>query len=217
MTQEYAHSFSIFDRHGKQAESIGHISATLFFRLKHPHLFRISGRAYRKLFSSKYPETAFISLGGTNDVEKDAIKVSAAIDQLFTSIKMSLLFDRDDRSEEEIKDLHKNSVRVLRKRDIENYLWDDDIIARLCAQVGQPEKTVEILALKSELLEKSKSRGNPTDDIKSISGELYVEVKKRLSLTKCGNNKESFCISTLAPLVTADTEVFKMLEEDIFS
>lgn len=173
-------------------------------------------KVYRKIFSDKYPDTEFISLGGTNDIEKDAVKVTAAIGQLFTSIKMRRLLDRDDRSNDEIEELRKEGVSVLSHRDVENYLWDDEIIQKLCSESDQPEKTEEILKFKKELLEQAKAKSSPPDDIKSIGGLLYVEVKKKLNLMQCGNNKETFCIATLAPLVTADTLVYKLLKTDIF-
>ena len=173
-------------------------------------------KIYRAIFSGTHPDVEFISLGGTNEVEKDAIKISTAIGQLFTSIKMLRLFDRDDRSDEEIKELQKQNIRVLSRRDVENYLWDDEILKKLCIQSGKPDKIDEILETKKELLEKSKARGNPSDDIKSVSSELYVAVKRKLDLTQCGNNKEAFCVSTLTPLITPDTAIFKSLTEDIF-
>lgn len=173
-------------------------------------------KVYRKIFSGKYPDTEFISLGGTNDIEKDAVKVSAAIGQLFTSIKMRRLLDRDDRSNEEVEDLRKEGASVLSRRDIENYLWDDEIIQKLCSYAGQPHKAEEIMSFKKGLLEQAVSKGSPTDDIKSISGPLYVEVKKKLNLTQCGNNKETFCIATLAPLVTEEMLVYKLLKADVF-
>ena len=104
----------------------------------------------------------------------------------------------------------------MRHRDLENYLWDDEILRRLCHEVGQPEKIAEILALKSKLLDDARSEGRPEDDVKAVSGTLYVRVKQLLKLTQRGNTADEFCRSTLAPLVTPDTVVYKALESDIF-
>jgi len=174
-------------------------------------------KIYRKIFSSKYPEVEFISLGGTNDLEKDSVKIASAIGQLFTSIKMVRLFDRDDRSVEEIVDLKKDNSKVLSLRDLENYLWDDDVLRKLCKKYNAEDKINEILVTKTSLLEKAKTNDKPEDDIKYISGELYVTVKNKLKLTQCGNDKENFCISTLAPLITEESDIYKMLERDIFN
>ena len=63
----------------------------------------------------------------------------------------------------------------------------------------------------------STARGNAADDIKSASGEIYVELKRILNMTKCGNTKDAFFRDTLAPLITEDTSVYKELEREIFS
>ena len=44
-------------------------------------------------------------------------------------------------------------VRPLSRRYIESYLFDDEILSKLCAHVGHPERTQEFLAEKAKLLE----------------------------------------------------------------
>ena len=56
----------------------------------------------------------------------------------------------------------------------------------------------------------------PSDDVKQISGPLYVAVKSLLNLRQCGNTHESFARDTLAPLITSDMEVYRLLRKDIF-
>ena len=41
-------------------------------------------------------------------------------------------------------------------------------------------------------------------------------MKKRLTLTKCGNNADTFIRDTIAPLITPDMDVYRRLETEIF-
>lgn len=71
------------------------------------------------------------------------------------------------------------------------------------------------MAIKSTALQASMQRGNPTDDIKSVVGGIYTDLKRLLNLTTCGNNTYSFLRDTIAPLVTRDTVVYAELKYDV--
>jgi predicted ATPase len=171
---------------------------------------------YRKIFSSSHPDTEFVPLGGTSEVEKDSLLIQSVLGKLFTSIRMWSIYDRDDRSKEEIAELAKRGVRVLPRRDLESFLWDDEILTKLCAQHGQPNKAQTLLTKKKELLSALTSLGRPADDIKSIAGPLYNFTKSSLTLVGCGNDAISFARDTLAPLLTPEANVFTELQLAVF-
>jgi len=174
-------------------------------------------RCYRTIFSSEFPDTDFLSVGSEEDVRSDRLGVSQVIQTLVAGTEVLRVVDRDDRSPEEVERLTSAGIRVLSPRTIESYLLADEILSIMCRRQDQPDRASDVLDLKKGLLEKShRERGNPADDIKSISGELYVEVKRLLSLTGVGNTKEAFLSDTMAPLVTPDTETYKQLRLDIF-
>lgn len=106
---------------------------------------------------------------------------------------------------------------MLKERSLESYIFDDSVIKKLCESVGKPEKYNECINAKNEALNASVQRGNAPDDYKSASGDIYNEIKKLLSLTKCGNNADAFIRDTLTPLITSDMGVYQRLEEEIFS
>ena len=41
-------------------------------------------------------------------------------------------------------------------------------------------------------------------------------LKRRLNLTQCGNNSDTFIGDTLAPLITPDMDIYKELDDAIF-
>lgn len=48
------------------------------------------------------------------------------------------------------------------------------------------------------------------------SGAITVDFRRILSLTRCGNKRESFIKNTIVPLITPDTNVYQELERCIF-
>lgn len=172
---------------------------------------------YRTIFGAHHPDTEFVPLGGTTEIDKDALLLSTVLSQMLPAIKTWKLFDRDDRSNTEIFELTQKGTRVLTRRDLESYLWDDEILTALAEQAGKPEEASVLIAEKQRLLATLPAKGKPGDDIKAISGMLYNEVKKKLLLTACGNNATEFARVTLAPLVKPTTQTYLELEAAIFA
>ena len=169
-------------------------------------------RCYNKIFAKEFPDAQFVSVGGCNDVESNAKMAKAILKECVSGVEIGTIFDCDDRSADEIAEVRRNGGIVLSLRDIENYLWDDEVLQKLCVDVSQSEQFASVKAKKDSLM----TGVTPQDDIKKITGPLYNEVKAILGLRQCGNNHETFARDTLAPLVTPDMAVYKHLRKDIF-
>ena len=169
---------------------------------------------YEKIFSNAYPDTSFISVGSCNDIEKDN-PAFGIIYNIIQSSKIIKVVDRDDKSDAEIEECKQKGINVLNKRHIESYLLDDEIIIGLCEALSKQDKIEECLQLKTDKIAQSVARSNPSDDIKSAGGDIYIGLKKILELKQCGNNLESFLRDTITPLITPDTAIYKELEEEI--
>jgi hypothetical protein len=115
----------------------------------------------------------------------------------------------------EVADLKTEGIKVLRQRDLKNYLWDDEVLTKLCAVHNWAAAAAVLIAEKQSLLGEAEANGKPANDIKWISGRLYNEAKKHLSLTGCGNNATTFARDSLAPLITSGMAVYSELE-DVF-
>jgi predicted ATPase len=166
---------------------------------------------YKTIFTPHYQDVDFIPLGGTTEVHQDGKTFGLLLTKLAPGIKSWKVFDLDDRHAAEVQKLEAEGTQVLKRRDLESYLWDDEVLAALCEQNGSPEKLTEIQAEKQQALSDIATQGKPTDDIKAISGRLYNKCKQTLSLTQCGNDAESFACRTLAPLIRPGTLVFREL------
>lgn len=172
---------------------------------------------YGRIFSSKYSDTSFVSIGSCSELENDNNISIQIIKEVLKNSSVIKLVDRDDKSDNEVAELEAKNIKVLKRRHIECYLLDDEIIAKLCKNYNCENKVEECLAAKQQAIESSKERGNPEDDIKSASGQIYTELKRILSLKQCGNTKDSFLRDTITPLITEETTIYKKLESEIFN
>lgn len=171
---------------------------------------------YSRIFSSTYPDIAFVSAGSCTEVENKNNTIVNAVVGILSNSHIIRIVDRDDLSNEEVAELLKKGVKALSRRHIECYLLDDEIITKLCNSCGKPELIPDCLKAKADEMNNSISRHNPIDDVKSASGPITVQLKRILSLTRCGNTRESFLMNTIVPLITPDTNSYQEIEKSIF-
>ena len=91
---------------------------------------------YRTIFGARHPDTEFVPLAGTTEIDRDALLLSAVLSQMLPATKTWKLFDRDDRSALDMSELAGAGTKVLGRRDLESYLWDDEILRRCICRAG---------------------------------------------------------------------------------
>ena len=155
-----------------------------------------------------------MSMGNDREIIGDKRGLAEALLSLIDGLEVVRLIDRDDRTETEIADLREQNVRVLSRRNLESYLFDDEILRALALSKGQVDKVDKLLAEKKRIL--AASTNNPADDLKPASGCIYNASKRILCLTQVGNNAKTFMRDTLAPLIKPDMRVYEELKRDIF-
>ena len=165
---------------------------------------------YEKIFNDHHPEALFISGGSCEDIIDIENKQGDLINVLSKKTKIIKVIDRDNRSENETKELEGKGIQVLKRRNIEEYLLDDEIIKKLCNKNKKNDIIDVCISKKKEIISKNEN------DYKKASGDLYLFLKKELELKYCGNNVVSFLRDTMAPLITDDTSVYKEMEKIIF-
>lgn len=170
---------------------------------------------YDSILKKKYPHITFVSGGSCSEVESPDHIGFKLLSQVLSSTKLVKLIDRDDKSESEVEELRKANILTTYRRNIESYLLDDELIVKLVNSVGKPELVESALDVKKVALQSSIDRGNPSDDLKLASGDIYVGLKKLLSLTRCGNNADMFMRDTMAKFLTEETAVFAEIESNI--
>ena len=169
---------------------------------------------YNCIFEHEFPETRFVSMGNDRQIIGDQRGLAEALRLLVGALEVTRLIDRDDRTDSEMSGLATRGVRVLSRRNLESYLFDDEVLRALTVSVDEENKVDELLTRKREIRD-ARSDG-PADDLKPVSGRLYVACKDILSLTQCGNDAKAFMRDTLAPLVEPGMAVYEELKRDIF-
>jgi len=173
-------------------------------------------RCYEQIFSKKYSEVQFIPGGNDKDVILDRSKFSETFQSLFSGpiIKVISLVDRDNRSDEKIEELKKYGIRVLSRRSLESYLFDDEVLKAFLVSKGRGNRLEELLSRKQEILAQQKQESG-NENLKQASGKIYNACKTVLELKDAAGHRE-FMRSELAPLIKPGMKVYAELEEDIF-
>lgn len=171
-------------------------------------------RLYQKIFGPQYPEVEFTSLGSSTDVLGALGTNLSNVFAMIRGTRVIRLIDRDTRSPTEIEDAIADGVHVLSRRQIESFLFDDEILTKLCASIGQPGAVNEVLALKATHVAKAQERGHQPDDVKKWNAAFRADLCRLLTLH--GATVEGFMLDVLAPLITPDTRVYQELRIGIF-
>ena len=170
-------------------------------------------RCYESIFETEFPETRFVSMGNDRDVSSDRHGLAEALRLLIGELKVVRLIDRDDRSSTEITDLEQTGVRVLSRRNLESYLFDDEVLRELAKWVNKEDKVDDLLTEKQSIL----AACGPANDLKHASGQIYLACKRFLGLYNgYGNNTKAFMRDTLAPRVKPGMAVYDELKHAIF-
>ncbi|MBT5414083.1 MAG: hypothetical protein HOK81_05735, partial [Rhodospirillaceae bacterium] len=176
----------------------------------------IDARCFDIIFSNEFPDCQFLSAGNASDVQSDRIGLLSSIQSIIEGVRITRLIDRDDRSQDEIEELKRSGVRVLSRRHLESYLFDEEVLRDLCISTGNSDCIATVLQARFDAIHASEQRGNSPDDIKSASGQIYVETKRILNLTQCGNSTKTFMRDTLSKHVSPASQIYRQLKEDIF-
>ena len=171
-------------------------------------------RCYERIFEAEFSGTRFVPGGNALEVAEDKRGIGYALSVLTRGVEVVRLIDRDARSPEETDELREGGVRVLSRRNLECYLFDDEVLQALALSVGKEDKTEALLARKEGI--RSARSDDAPDDLKPASGEIYIACKKMLGLADPGNDAKTFMRYTLAPLIKPGMNVYEELKHDIF-
>jgi predicted ATPase len=173
-------------------------------------------RCFRAMFGPQLPDVDCISVGNAGEVAEDKLGLGAAMAAFKVGTTVIRVIDRDYRSVQEIADMEAAGVRVLRRRHLEAFLLDNEVLAALCESVGKLEQLSAVVEAKDNAVADSVKRGNDVDDLKSAAGDCSVATRRILQLKQAGSTTEAFLADTLAPLVTPNMTVYQELRDDIF-
>ena len=89
---------------------------------------------YNEIFSEEHHDTLFVSSGGCGELAKNLSLALKILNKAFTDVEIYLLRDKDDLTDDEADKLllEKPTYRILKRREIENYIFDKAILKKYC-------------------------------------------------------------------------------------
>lgn len=167
---------------------------------------------YNAIFSDSHPDTLFISRGGAAEVERSDDLI-AVLNAVAKGASVWRVIDRDDMTGESRGKKIEEGVNVLRRRELENYLYDVRVLTTFLLMNGKEELTPDFLCKHQELLP---DYSPEYSDIKQVTRELFEYIKKTTMIRNLGNRRSEFALQYLVPALKRTPEVLKELEEDVF-
>lgn len=104
----------------------------------------LDAKVYNIVFGGLFPGTLFVSSGGNTELDQRSAIAIAVLSKVFTAIEIRVLKDRDSGSGQPISD-HDRTIylknnpsnhRMLRRWEIENYLYDKEVLESYCTSNG---------------------------------------------------------------------------------
>lgn len=173
-------------------------------------------QCYNKIFEAEHPQVVFLGAGNANDIQNDPRGIARLLAALAPGVAITRVIDRDDRTNDEIRDSQNRGIRVLSYRTIESYLLDDEVLMAVCEQFQQAKILPELLAAKATALQDSIARGNPADDWKSPSGDVYNAARRLLPQAKLGSDTRAFLKGICAAAIRPGTPIYAQIHQDVF-
>lgn len=170
---------------------------------------------YNRILGSQTTDILFVSGGSANQVAASGVSIRQALATILPTAKVLAMCDRDDKSDIEVTQFEQSGGIVLARRNLESYLFADDVVEALIEREGKAHLLDNAMKVKSDAIANSIARNNPADDLKSAAGEIYTKLKQLLDLQRCGNTTEAFMRDTLAPLIVPPMATYNALKCDV--
>ena len=164
-------------------------------------------KCYTETFQDKYGDTLFLSRGGATQVERsDDLK--GVIQAIVEGVEVLKLIDRDDMTDTKRAELlTQGALRILGRRELENYLYDVEVLQTLYQAHGKDRLPDSVRSLLPD---------PRTGDIRQTSRQILDETRKELPGVLLGNDRKEFELSHLVPALRGTEAVYRELEACIF-
>ena len=176
---------------------------------KHGGEFGLDAQVYNAIFGETYHDTLFVSSGGNTELEQRREIAITVLEKALSDIEILVLKDRDFASGASTGEIDRQVYlannpqhhRVLRRWEIENYLYDRNVLMRYCSNMSLPfdEEGYNRTIVDVE-----------NDDVKNLTGQI-----KRICGILGNIGVEQFKLQ-LAQCICPGMDVYQELKECIF-
>ncbi len=145
---------------------------------KDKYVKAFDAQCYNRLFAGEFPETLFISQGGSGEVIQSEHLV-AILESIARGIDVCKLIDRDDMTDGERARKIAQGISVLRRREPEEYLYDPEVLRTFLQAEGCGGPVVETVLDEREAL--VNGQAGPTN-VKDVSRDLFQKIRSETGL-----------------------------------
>ncbi len=169
----------------------------------------LDAQALNNIFNAEYPDTVFVSSGGNTELDQRSSIALAILGKVFPNMEIWVFKDRDMASGRLISEKERQEYlanqdarfRVMKRWEIENYLFDEEVLRKYCA-VNQKN------------FDEVKYKQNFTDLINSDVKSQFSLIKSICSIST-PISSDKFKIN-LSELIISDMSVYQELKSCIF-
>jgi len=169
----------------------------------------MDAQVYNTIFGEKYPDTLFVSSGGNTELDQRSQIAFTVLSKVFPDLEIWICKDRDmssgvlnneDDRQQYLK-LNSSSHRVIKRWELENYLYDKSVLKKFCKANGLEFAEKEYDVFVTDII---------NDHVKDATGHIKNFCNLRISM-----NPDKFKIE-LSKFITPDMAVYTELEDCIF-
>ena len=176
------------------------------------HVNSFDAQCYNQLFASEFPETLFISQGGSHEVIQSEHLVGI-LKSIAHGINVQKLIDRDDMTDEKRTEMIAQGIRVLRRRELEEYLYAPEVLRTFVQTEGCETTVADAVVNERETL--LNAQFGPKN-VKDVSRDLFSAIRGHTGLDNLGNSRVEFALKFLVPALGKTPAVYQELREDVF-
>ena len=166
-------------------------------------------RVYEQIFSSVFDNTVFVSSGGNTELDQRSGIAIQILSKVFKGVEILVLKDRDMASgkptveSDRLRYLsnHPDNHRVIKRWELENYLFDREILSKYCNAEGLTFSGIDYDQFVTDI-----NNQNIKDELNRM---------KNICGIKTSVSADQFKLN-LAKHITEDTNVYRELKECIF-
>lgn len=171
----------------------------------------LDAQVLNNIFNAEYPDTVFVSSGGNTELDQRSSIALAILGKVFPDMEIWVFKDRDMASGKPVSEAerleylnnHCERFRVMKRWEIENYLFDREVLKKYCRDNGKnfDEARYEQNFTDADLINSDvKSRFSWIKNICSIGTSIDAD-KFKINLSK---------------LITPDMAVYQELKSCVF-
>ena len=169
----------------------------------------LDAQVLNNIFNTEYPDTVFVSSGGNTELDQRSSIALAILGKVFPHMEVWVFKDRDiasgkpvsEKDRQEYLNHQDGRFRVMKRWEIENYLFDEEVLKKYCIENGKS-------------FDENKYRQNFTDLVNADVKSKFGLVKSICSIPTHIND-DKFKIN-LSKLITPDMSVYQELKSCIF-